>query len=45
MLKHRPTGEQLPEYSSPRFVGFTGDGAEIVVGYMEQALVSVFVHY
>jgi hypothetical protein len=43
-LSRHPTGEQLPEYSIPRFVGFANDGTEVIVAYLEPALVSVFEH-
>lgn len=33
------TREQPPEYHVPRFVGFTDDGKDIVVGYLENGLV------
>jgi hypothetical protein len=29
---------QTTEYDVPRFVGFSENGAEIVVGYLEKAL-------
>ena len=41
MISEQPTGEQSMEYTMPRFVAFARNGAEIVVGYMEQAIVWV----
>jgi hypothetical protein len=41
MLSEQPTGEQSDEFTMPRFVAFARNGAEIIVGYMEQAIMWV----
>jgi len=38
-LNPRAIGHLLPEYSIPRFVGFANDDTELLVGYLEQAIV------
>jgi hypothetical protein len=37
-LHPRPAGEILPEYSVPRFVGLANNATELVIGYLEQAI-------
>jgi hypothetical protein len=39
VLHHHPVGEQTSEYSVPHFVGFANDGTELIVTYLEQAIV------
>ena len=40
-LKPRAIGDLLPEYAIPRFVGFANNDTELLVGYLEQAIVYV----
>ena len=37
-IHEKPTGEQSCEFSVPRFVAFARNGAEVIVGYMEQSI-------